>query len=468
MRVVTIPAGCEHSLAAPLQCIDANRGKPAEYSHRPLEARAGRPGITAVRIAVVGAGIVGVASAYELARDGHEVTVIERRAAVASETSFANAGVVAPGYVTPWAAPGVPAKVLRQCFARDAAVRFGAGSLAMLPWFARFLAACRPRVHAANRGAMQALADLSRERLVALTAELGLAYEQSSGYVVLLRGERELKAARRGLALLADLGVAFELLDAARCRALEPALHEGTPLRAGIHLPRAVVGNCRQFAHALKGEAAALGARFLFETPVLRIAAARQPTLELGGANGPATLEVDRVLLCTGVEGGARLAGAPLALPLAPVHGYSITAPMALPEAGPAPGPRAALMDERYKVAITRLGHRVRVAGSAEVGARGAAPNAAALRTLYRVLDDWFPGSAVLPKVQTWRGARPMLPDGPPVIGATRAEGVWWNLGHGSSGWALACGSARVVADAIAGRPPVIDTARFAWPRPAA
>jgi D-amino-acid dehydrogenase len=144
-------------------------------------------------------------------------------------------------------------------------------------------------------------------------------------------------------------------------------------------------------------------------------------------------------------------------LPLLPIHGYSLTAPVRHVDGMADTGPRSALMDERYKVAISRLGQRIRVAGSAEVGGRADDMRTDALRTLYKVLEDWFPGAAELPRAQHWKGARPMLPDGPPVIGASGLPGTWVNLGHGSSGWALSCGSARALADLLGGRKPDID-----------
>ena len=407
-----------------------------------------------MRFAVIGAGIVGVATAYELAADGHEVTVFERQGGVAAETSFANAGIVAPGYVTPWAAPGMPAKVLRHLFERHAPVRLAGWSvLAQAPWLWHWWRACSPPVWQANRERMFRLARFSRDRLEGLTRELRLEYEQSQGVLVLLRSDRELEGARGSLRLLAELGVPFELIDAARSRAIEPGLNPQAALRAAIHLPQDGVGNCRQFAHLLKGEAQRLGAEFRFNAPVRRIEPGNPVRVEhIGGQTS-----FDDVVICAGVDSTALLAPLGLNLPLAPIHGYSITAPLKLPDGPDLAGPRSALMDERYKVAITRLGQRVRVAGSAEIGGSAQHFNEAALRTLYRVLDDWFPGAARLAEAQRWKGARPMLPDGPPVLGASGRPGVWLNLGHGSSGWALACGSARAVADLAAGRPAPID-----------
>lgn len=412
-----------------------------------------------MRVAVIGAGIVGVTTAYELAAQGHEVSVFERRASVAAQTSFANAGVVAPGYVTPWAAPGMPWKVLKHLLSRHAPVRFGGwNAWGQLPWMWRWLLACRKSVYLPNRKAMQGLARISRDRILELTHALNLDYEQADGYMVLLRTERELKASKGSLALLAELGVAHQVVDGARARELEPALNPGAKLHAAIHLPQDGVGNCRQFAHLLKAEAQRLGARFRFDTPVNAIAPGAPAALQLVGGE---VVEVEALVVCAGVESAQLLAPLGLKLPLAPVWGYSVTAPINHVDGQLPAAPRAALMDERYKVAISRLGQRVRVAGSAELGGHADQQCLATLRTLYKVLDEWFPGSAVMRDAQHWKGARPMLPDGPPLLGETGAQGIWMNLGHGSSGWALSCGSARVLAERMAGRDPGIDLSRF-------
>jgi len=409
-----------------------------------------------VRVGVVGAGIVGVTTAYELAAQGQEVEVFDRRASVASETSFANAGVIAPGYVTPWAAPGMPAKVLRHLMGRHAAVRLGGiNALLQAPWLWRWWRACRPAVYASNRSAMQRLAQFSRDRLLELTRRLNLDYDQMPGYVVLLRSARELSAAQPGLTLLRELGVAHQVIDASRCRQLEPGLNASTALHAGIHLPQDGLGNCRHFALLLKNQAQKLGASFRFDTAVRRLKPGAAPLLITGDGQQHS---FDAIVVCAGVDANRLLAPIGLKLPLAPIYGYSVTAPLRHVEAHPDLGPRAALMDERYKVAITRLGQRIRVAGSAEIGGSLSHMSDAPLRTLYRVLDDWFPGAALVRDAQAWKGARPMLPDGPPVLGDSGAPGIWLNLGHGSSGWALACGSALVLAERIAGRPAPLDT----------
>lgn len=433
-----------------------------------------------MRVAVVGAGIVGVTTAYELVSDGHEVTVFDRRASVAAETSFANAGVVAPGYVTPWAAPGMPGKVLRQLFSEHAAARlvrpYPPG---LLRWLWRWWRACDVRRYQTHRARLIRLARYSQQRLHTLTLQLNLEYEQAPGMTVLLRSDRELKLARPGLAVLTELGVRHQLIDAAQARVHEPGLNPDMPLHAAIHLPDEEVGNCRQFAHLLRQEAAQRGAMFRFHRLVQGLTGGTAPTLrhrplahldpsQLPGAEHETTQpepegseEFDAIVVCAALDSRTLLAPLKLKVRMAPVHGYSVTAPLRHNGEDAGLGPRSTLMDERYKVAISRLGKRVRVAGSAELGGNLNEIDDAAEATLYKVLDDWFPGCALQAKAQVWKGARPMLPDGPPVIGASGVPGVWLNIGHGSSGWALACGSARLLADQLSGREPSIDPEGF-------
>jgi D-amino-acid dehydrogenase len=347
--------------------------------------------------------------------------------------------------------------------------------LALLGWSWRWWRACRPALYQANRARMIQLARFSLLRMHLLSDALQLDYEQGKGLLVLLRTPRDLALARPGVKLLAELGVNCHVVEASRARQLEPGLHADTPLHAALHLPDEELGNCRQFAHLLKQHAQQRGAMFRFHREVRRIeggalatvhhrALSRFETTQLAGAEQATTLpesegseQFDAVVVCAAMASRDLLKPLKVRVPLAAVHGYSITAPMREVTEHGEVGPRSTLIDERYKVAITRLGKRVRVAGSAELGGALRIHDDAALATLYRVLDDWFPGAAVQTQVQTWKGARPMLPDGPPVIGASGVPGVWLNLGHGSSGWALACGSARVLADMMSGRPAAID-----------
>jgi D-amino-acid dehydrogenase len=413
-----------------------------------------------MKVAVIGAGIIGVTTAFELAVDGHEVTVFERRSSAAEETSFANAGVIAPGYVTPWAAPGMPGKVARFLLSQHAPVRIALPvTRDDISWMWRWFQSCELGAYTANRARMQRLAFYSRTRLHEITEHFQLEYDRSIGYMVMLRGEKDRKLAQPGLQVLRDIGVSFKEIGAEEARAIEPAINPDLEFAAAIHLPQDEIGNCRQFALLLKTEAQARGVNFEFNSAVEALNPAAPGTLRVWqlGEDAPRDRHFQAVMICGGVDSAALVRPLGLRIPLAAVHGYSISAPIR--EALNAP--RSGLMDERFKVAISRLGNRVRVAGSAEIGGSPDKKRPAAIQTLYKVLHDWFPGAAQLVNtgagVQEWKGARPMLPDGPPLIGATGVPGVWINLGHGSSGWALSCGSARVVADLMAGREPEVD-----------
>ena len=411
-----------------------------------------------MRVAVIGAGIVGITTAYELAVDGHEVTVFERRSAAAEETSFANAGVVAPGYVTPWAAPGMPGKVISHLFSRHAPVKLGWPlSGRDLAWMWKWYQSCKLETYLANRARMQRLAFYSRERLHQLTDDLQLEYDRSPGYMVLLRSEKDSKLVQPGLQVLREAGVTFREIDADEVRRIEPALNPETALLGAVHLPDDGVANCRQFALLLKNEAQRIGVNFEFNRVVAQLDRAQAASVLIAGEDVPRAF--DQVVMCAGLASAELLRPLGLKIPMAAVYGYSISAPIREPLNAPC----SALMDERYKVAISRLGQRVRVAGSAEIGGSLGTKRAASIQTLYKVLQDWFPGAAqhsnLGAHVQEWKGARPMLPDGPPIIGDSGLRGLWLNLGHGSSGWALSCGSARALADLMAGRPADIDMA---------
>ena len=409
-----------------------------------------------MKVAVIGAGIIGITTAYELAIDGHDVTVFERRGAAAEEASFANAGVVAPGSVTPWAAPGMPGKVLGNLLSRHSAVKLSLPiSGADLAWMWKWWRACKLEIYLANRTRLQRLAFYSRERLHQITADLQLDYDRAEGYTVLLRTEKDNRLVQPGLQVLREAGVTFREINAEGARKLEPALNPDTEFFGGIHLPNDEVANCRQFALLLKDVARGLGVNFEFNTAVAQLNLAQAASILIAGESTPR--QFDQVVMCAGLASAALLKPLGLKIPMAAVYGYSISAPIR----EPLNAPRSALMDEHYKVAISRLGNRVRVAGGAELGGSLSAHKASSIQTLYKVLQDWFPGAAqhanTGASVQVWKGARPMLPDGPPIIGTSGLPGVWLNLGHGSSGWALSCGSARALADLMSGKPSEID-----------
>lgn len=408
-----------------------------------------------MRIAIVGAGIVGVTTAHELAADGHQLTVFERRGSVAEEASFAHAGLAGAGAALNWGAPGRPARrgVLR--------------SLSSI-WSSRRSAPVP--APATGPHPLQALTAFSRERLQQLTRTLALDYERAEGSLVLLRTARDLKQAQPLLERLATLRWRFELLDTAQCHTVEPGLNPATPLHAGIHLPDDEVGNCRQFAHLMRQAAEQLGVRFAFHTRVEAIMPGPRPQLRHvamppddprpgapATAPTPVTDSFDAIVVCAAMGAAELLQPHGASPPLQAVHGHSLTAPLRHDDHQPDRSPRSAVLDERHEITISRLGGRVRVSGGNRLGAASSRPDAQAVATLYKVLDDWFPGTARLNTVQLWSGVRPTLPDGRPALGRSRADGIWLNLGHGDLGWGLACGCARLLADLAAGRQPPID-----------
>jgi D-amino-acid dehydrogenase len=419
-------------------------------------------------VAVVGAGIIGTCTAWYLRERGLEVTVYERRDGVALETSWGNAGVIAPGYVTPWAAPGMPRKVLSYLFAAEAPVLFRpVASPALWRWIARWLGQCELSRYRINKARMQRLAFYSRDELHALRLRLGIDDGVRRGYLQLLRGERDLAMLGPARALLEENGVPHELLDAAACRALEPGLSAATPLAGALHLPEDESASCPDFAQALALAASRAGVRFEFGCTVRAIMVAGGAVTGVSVARAPAAAgapprraggtasaeRFDTVVVAGAVDSLPLLAEHGIGLPIWPVKGYSTTLPM--PDA--ARGPRRAMIDEAYKVAITPFPGRLRIAGTAELGGPDLVPRPAALRTLVKVGRDWFPDAVRWEGAQCWVGARPMTPDGPALLGATPVGGLFVNMGHGSTGWAMACGAGKVVADVVAGRPTDID-----------
>ncbi|MGH8847200.1 MAG: FAD-dependent oxidoreductase, partial [Polaromonas sp.] len=283
-----------------------------------------------MRVAVIGAGIIGITTAYELAVDGHEVTVFERRGAAAEETSFANAGLVAPGYVTPWAAPGMPGKVLGHLFSRHAPVKLSLPlSSRELAWMWQWFRACKLETYLANRARLQRLAFYSRERLHHLTAELQLEYDRSPGYMVLLRSEKDSQLVQPGLQVLREAGVVFSQINADEVRRIEPALNPDTALLGAVHLPDDEVANCRQFALLLKNEAQRIGVNFEFNTTVAQLDSAQPASILIAGENLPRSF--DHVVMCAGLASAQLLRPLGLKIPMAAVYGYSISAPIREP-----------------------------------------------------------------------------------------------------------------------------------------
>jgi len=414
-----------------------------------------------MQVIVLGGGVIGVSTAYYLARAGADVTVLERENGVALETSFANAGQVSPGYSTPWAAPGIPLKAMKWMLQKHAplAIRLD-GSAFQLRWMAAMLRNCTHARYAINKERMTRLAEYSRDCLRGLRAETGIEYEQRTlGTLQVFRTAQQIEAAHRDTAVLEECGVPFRLMtDPAALAEYEPALAHAAGLVGGLHLPGDETGDCQRFTTALAEKARALGVRFRFG---VRIEALEQrggqiSAVRLAGESGAPgeTLVADRYVLALGSYSRALLAPLGLDLPVYPVKGYSLTVPLV----DEARAPRSTVMDETYKVAITRFDQRIRVGGMAELGGFDLRLNPRRRETLELVTRRLFDGGGDLPAASFWTGLRPMTPDSTPIVGATRLPNLMINTGHGTLGWTMAAGSGKLMADLTLGRQPDIRT----------
>ncbi|HHT8833942.1 MULTISPECIES: D-amino acid dehydrogenase [Burkholderia] len=417
-----------------------------------------------MHVIVLGAGVIGVTTAWHLREAGCDVTVIEREADVAQATSLGNAGVIAPGYVTPWAAPGMPGKILKYLFKPASPLIFRPTlDAAQWRWIARWLRECEFERFRVNKQRMQRIAYYSRACLHAFRDRYPFDYGASRGYLQLLRSAFDVEMVQPALKVLRDAGIAFRELDAAGCTAIEPGLRwaRQAPV-GGIYLPDDEAGDCARFTRELRALCEANGVTFRFRTAIRALDVAggevrgvRIDSLDAGAARRDALLAADAIVVALGVDSAGLLRPLGIDVPLYPVKGYSATLAVVDDEKAPC----AALMDESLKTAITRFGPTLRVAGTAELGNRHAALRQQALDTLMKVLDDWFPHAADRASARFWVGRRPMTPDGPPLLGASGIDGLWLNVGHGSTGWAMSMGSGKVVADLVTGRAPEIDLA---------
>lgn len=407
-----------------------------------------------MKVLILGSGVIGVTSAYYLARAGHEVTVVDRQPEPALETSFANAGEVSPGYSSPWAGPGVPVKAVKWLLMKH-------GPLVIRPkldpvmwvWLLKMLRNCTSARYAVNKSRMIPIAEYSRDSLRDLRRDIGVQYdERTQGTLQLFRYQAQLDGTGEDIAVLKQYGVPFEVLSREGCIAVEPALSGvKEKFAGGLRLPQDETGDCHMFTQALAKHAEALGVRFMFNTSIDRIVT--DGARVSGVATSAGLLQADAYVLALGSWSSRLVAPLGISLPVYPVKGYSITVP--IKDASGAP--ESTVMDESYKVAITRLGNRIRVGGTAEISGYSSQLYNARRATLDHSLTDLFPRGGDLSKATFWSGLRPMTPDGPPVIGPTQYANLHLNTGHGTLGWTMSCGSGRVLADMLSGKKPEVD-----------
>lgn len=415
-----------------------------------------------MRVVVLGAGVIGVTSAYYLAKAGFEVTVIDRQPGPGLETSFANAGEISPGYASPWAAPGMPIKAIGWLLDRH-------GPLVIRPrldfrmwqWALQMLRNCTAARYAVNKQRMVALAEYSRDCLRDLRSDIGIEYdERSRGTLQVFRKPSQLDAVASDIDVLRRYGVPYEVLDRAGCLAAEPGLAASAEkIVGGLRLPGDETGDCYLFTKRLEAHAAALGVRFVYNTNIESFETFEGQVVSVLTDKG--RYQADQYVVALGSFSPILLRPLGVDFPVYPVKGYSITAPVTHDAAAP----QSTVMDETNKVAITRLGDRVRVGGTAELGGYQTRLVAARREPLTRSLNELFPNCCDLSAPEFWSGLRPMTPDGPPLIGPTSLANLYLNTGHGTLGWTMACGSGRVLADLLAGKTPDVSVEGYSLNR---
>jgi Glycine/D-amino acid oxidases (deaminating) len=406
------------------------------------------------RVLVLGSGVIGVATAWYLSRAGFEVTVVDREAGPARATSFANAGQISPGYASPWAAPGVPLKALKWLFQKHA-------PLAIRPtldpdqylWLAQMLRNCTAGRYAVNKERMVRLAEYSRDCMDELRQETGLAWEgRRLGTTQLFRTQAQLDAAARDIAVLEEAGVPYEVLDRAGIARVEPALAAAGDLLAGaLRLPGDQTGDCQLFCERLAALASLRGVEFRYGA---NIEAIESDGERVTGVRIDGKLETaDRYVLALGSWSPKLLKPLGIRLPVYPLKGYSLTIPIT----DAAMAPVSTVLDETYKIAITRFDRRIRVGGMAEVSGFDLSLDPRRRATLEKCVRDLYPKGGDIERADFWTGLRPATPDGTPVVGPTALRNLYLNTGHGTLGWTMACGSGRYLADVIAHRPTQIS-----------
>ncbi len=415
-----------------------------------------------MKVLVLGGGVIGVSTAWYLAQDGHEVELVDRQAGPALETSFGNAGEISPGYSAPWAGPGVPIKAIKWMLMRHSPlVIWPLLDPAMWRWGAMMLANCTARAYALNKSRMVPIAEYSRDCMKLLRADTGIAYDdRAQGTLQLFRTQAQLDGIASDVEVLKQYGVPFEVLDRDGFCAVEPALRTTQHKFVGaLRLPNDETGDCFKFSQRLAEMAAARGVKLRWNT--------RIEGLQVGGGRitgvftDAGVLQADKVVLALGSHSPKLLKPVGIDIPVYPVKGYSITVPIT----DPAGAPESTIMDETHKVAVTRLGDRIRVGGTAELAGYSLNLREPRRGTLEHVVTDLFPNGGDVSKASFWCGLRPMTPDGTPIIGATPVQGLLLATGHGTLGWTMAAGTGRVIADLVAGRTPDIDVSALGMAR---
>lgn len=409
-----------------------------------------------MRIAVLGAGVVGVTGAWYLAEAGHEVTVVDRQAEPAMEASLANGGQISAGHAEPWAKPAVLPKMLQWLGREDAPMLFRPRlSWAQWRWGLQFLLECFPGRFERHAHELAGIALYSREQLRELRGRTGIEYERTGrGILHFCTDKRDFEALARHAEAMRRVGIVREAKTAAECVALEPALKDArAPVVGGVYSPSDESGDAHLFTQRLAERARSKGVQFRLGATVEAIDAEGDRAVRVRLRDAEA-VEADAYVMSLGAYSPMLLAPLGIRLPVYPLKGYSVTFALAPDQLAAAP--EVSLTDEAAKIVISRLGNRLRAAGTAELNGYDTSISAARCDAIVRRLRDLFPRLAPTDPPANWAGLRPATPDNVPLIGRTRLRNLYLNTGHGTLGWTLACGSGRVLADLVSGKRPEI------------
>ena len=413
----------------------------------------------AMHVVVLGAGVVGLTTAWYLRADGHQVTVIERNDDVASETSFANGGQLSYSYVAPLAGPGVLSKLPKWLLKRDSPVQYSPRvDLQQWNWLVRFVRACTHRQSDESTRRLLSLSFFSRDLMNELLAcEPDLSFDHANaGKLVVHRTDASFDAARRLLDYQRSLGCEQEALDVDECVAKEPALaHLSDQLRGGIFTSSEDSGDCYRFCVGLMRSLRGRGVAFRFGTTVTRLrrTSGRQVMVSAGDED----IDADHIVIATGASSVPLLGTLGIRVPLYPLKGYSLTAPIGARTIAP----HISITDYERKIVYARLGDRLRVAGMADIDGRRADLNPRRVAALRAAAAAMFPGAADFDRAIAWCGLRPATPKGLPIIDRTPFDNLWLNIGHGALGFTLALASGRLIGDLVSRRRPAISIGGF-------
>jgi D-amino-acid dehydrogenase len=409
---------------------------------------------------VLGAGAVGTATAWYLAKAGHDVVVVERQPAAGMETSWGNGGVIHASEVEPWSQPGMPMKIVKWLGRENAPLLLRYGAIPqMWRWGLEFAGNCTPEKFRANARANLILALHSLKSLQEIGAEAGIAYDRATrGVIKIYRSKESFDASRRSADYLAEHGLLYEAVDPDRCVALEPALRDTRSTLAGaLYFARDEVGDCNKFTQGLAAACAARGVTYRYGETVRAIEMSGRKVTAVTTDRG--RISADTIVVAMGSFTAPLLARLGLRVPIYPVKGVSITFPRGAWNSAPA----MPVIDDSKLFGFIPIGDRLRISGSAEITGYDTTPAPARAQAIIDNTSFTFPALKRHfdpSKARTWAGLRPVTPAGTPIIGRTRLDGLWVNAGHGHLGWTLSCGSGRVAADLITGRDPGIEPPR--------